>query len=139
MGRQWRYRIQWSEAAPRVTKNIVTVTSKPRTGDTGGVVGVAVWTHPRTAHAQPVAVFARVSLGSSPVLGATVYLDVEVMWNIFVSTIIFLFDQIFSGLITFCVQVENSNGTVFVLLPEVMVDNGHGEPDMTGNDGKQII
>ena len=45
----------------------------------------------------------------------------------------------FSGLLTFCVQVENSNGTVFVLLPEVMVDNGHGEPDMTGNDGKQII
>ena len=82
VGRQWRYRIQWSEAAPRVTKNIVTVTSKPRTRDTGGVVGVAVWTHPRTTHAQdarqPVAVFARVSLGSSPVLGATVYLDVEV-------------------------------------------------------------
>ena len=45
----------------------------------------------------------------------------------------------FSGLLIFCVQVENSNGTVFVLLPEVMVDNGHGEPDMTGNDGKQII
>ena len=61
------------------------------------------------------------------------------MWIIFVSTIIFLFDQIFSGLLISCVQVENSNGTVFVLLPEVMVDNGHGEPDMTGNDGKQMI
>ena len=99
VGRQWRYRIQWSEAAPRVTKNIVTVTSKPRTRDTGGVVGVAVWTHPRTAHAQdtrqPVAVFARVSLGSSPVLGATVYLDVEVMWIIYcLNNYIVLFDQI---------------------------------------------
>ena len=143
VGRQWRYRIQWSEAAPRVTKNIVTVTSKPRTRDTGGVVGVAVWTHPRTAHAQdtrqPVAVFARVSLGSSPVLGAPVYLDVEVMRIIFALTIIFCFTKYFSGFLIFCVQVENSNGTVFVLLPEVMVDNGHGEPDMTGNDGKQII
>ena len=96
VGRQWRYRIQWSEAAPRVTKNIVTVTSKPRTRDTGGVVGVAVWTHPRTAHAQPVAVFARVSLGSSPVLGATVYLDVEVMWmEYFCLNNYFFFDQIF--------------------------------------------
>ena len=78
-----------------MTKNIVTVTSKPRTRDTGGVVGVAVWTHPRTAHAQdtrqPVAVFARVSLGSSPVLGATVYLDVEVInTNFFVWPNIFL-------------------------------------------------
>ena len=61
------------------------------------------------------------------------------MWIIFVSTIIFSSTKYFSGLLTFCVQVENSNGTVFVLLPEVMVDNGHGEPDMTGNDGKQII
>ena len=63
------------------------------------------------------------------------------MWIIFVSTIIFLFDQIFFWFtnLIFCVQVENSNGTVFVLLPEVMVDNGHGEPDMTGNDGKQMI
>ena len=51
----------------------------------------------------------------------------------------FCLTKYFSGLLIFCVQVENSNGTVFVLLPEVMVDNGHGEPDMTGNDGKQMI
>ena len=33
------------------------------------------------------------------------------------------------------VEVENTNGTIFVLLPVQMVDNGHGEPDMMGDDG----
>ena len=59
---------------------------------------------------RPVIIYARLTQGDSlPVLGARVYLDVE---------------------------VENSNGTVFVLLPSLMLDNGHGEPDMTGDDGE---
>ena len=66
-----------------------------------------VWTSDPTL-SSPVSVFTRVTVGDSPVLNASVYLDVE---------------------------VENSNGTVFVLLPTLMVDNGHGEPDMTGHDG----
>ena len=106
VGRQWRYTIKWSGAGARVSKNIVRVTSKPR--QSLEAVRVSVWTGPIISGHQ-VPVYTRVSVGSSPVLGATVYLDIE---------------------------VENSNGTVFVLLPSLMLDNGHGEPDMTGDDGK---
>ena len=121
VGRQWRYTIRWSGAGARVSKNIVMVSSKPR--QSVDAVRVSVWTGGAITSGQgasddinsghklgsPVPVYARVSVGSSPVLGATVYLDVE---------------------------VENSNGTVFVLLPSLMLDNGHGEPDITGDDGK---
>ena len=117
VGRQWRYTIRWSEAGARVSKNIVMVSSKPR--QSVDAVRVSVWTRGAmgasddipSGHqlSSPVPVYARVSVGSSPVLGATVYLDVE---------------------------VENTNGTVFVLLPSLMLDNGHGEPDITGDDGK---
>ena len=114
MGRQWRYTIKWSGAGARVSKNIVMVTSKPR--QSVDAVRVNVWTRGTSdvmTHGHqitgPVPVYASVSIGSSPVLGATVYLDVE---------------------------VENSNGTVFVLLPSLMLDNRHGEPDITGDDGK---
>ena len=48
---------------------------------------------------QPLAVFAEVHLGSSPVINASVLLDVE---------------------------VENENGTIFALLPIIMQDNGRG-------------
>ena len=113
MGRQWRYTIKWSGAGARVSKNIVMVTSKPR--QSVDAVRVNVWTRGTSdvmTHGHhitgPVPVYASVSIGLSPVLGATVYLDVE---------------------------VENSNGTVFVLLPSLMLDNGHGEPDITGDDG----
>merc|ERR1719232_625794 len=108
VGRQWRYSIKWSQNGAGVTKNIVSVTSKPRSRDNGAVVNVHVWTSHVSRHVSPVKVFAKVSIGSSPVLNATVYLDVE---------------------------VENSNGTIFVLLPSLMVDDGHGEADMTGQDG----
>ena len=116
VGRQWRYTIRWSGAGARVSKNIVMVSSKPR--QSVDAVRVSVWTGGAmrasddipNGHqlSSPVPVYARVSVGSSPVLGATVYLDIE---------------------------VENSNGTVFVLLPSLMLDNGHGEPDITGDDG----
>ena len=57
-------------------------------------------THDRVIDgSQPVAVFARVHLGSSPVINASVLLDVE---------------------------VENENGTIFALLPISMQDNGRG-------------
>lgn len=121
VGRQWRYTIRWSGAGARVSKNIVMVSSKPR--QSVDAVRVSVWTGGAISNNQgasddipsghqlssPVPVYAQVSVGSSPVLGATVYLDVE---------------------------VENTNGTVFVLLPSLMLDNGHGEPDITGDDGK---
>ena len=108
VGRQWRYSIKWSEAGARVSKNIVVVSSKAR--QSVDVVRTRVWTGTREL-AGPVPVYTRLSVGSSPVLGARVYLDVE---------------------------VENSNGTVFVLLPSLMLDNGHGEPDITGDDGESF-
>ena len=91
-----------------MSKNIVVVSSKAR--QSVDVVRTRVWTGEREL-AGPVPVYTRLSVGSSPVLGARVYLDVE---------------------------VENSNGTVFVLLPSLMLDNGHGEPDMTGDDGESF-
>ena len=109
VGRQWRYTIKWSEAGARVSKNIVMVSSKPRRSVDAVRVSVWVGDMAREKVMGPVPVYTRVSVGQQPVLGATVYLDIE---------------------------VENSNGTVFVLLPSLMRDNGHGEPDMTGDDGK---
>ena len=108
VGRQWTYTIKWSGAGARVSKNIVMVSSKPRRSV--DAVRVSVWVGDMAREMMgPVPVYTRVSVGQQPVLGATVYLDIE---------------------------VENSNGTVFVLLPSLMRDNGHGEPDMTGDDGK---
>ena len=109
VGRQWRYTIKWSGAGARVSKNIVMVSSKPRRSVDAVRVSVWVGDMAREKVMGPVPVYTRVSVGQQPVLGATVYLDIE---------------------------VENSNGTVFVLLPSLMRDNGHGEPDMTGDDGK---
>ena len=108
VGRQWRYSIKWSGAGARVSKNIVRVSSKPR--KSVDAVRVSVWLGDKAREEVrgPVPVYTRVSVGQQPVLGATVYLDIE---------------------------VENSNGTVFVLLPSLMRDNGYGEPDMTGDDG----
>ena len=64
-----------------------------------------MWVNSWTSHdrvidgSEPVAVFAEVHLGSSPVINASVLLDVE---------------------------VENENGTIFALLPISMQDNGRG-------------
>ena len=110
VGRQWRYIIKWSGAGARVSKNIVVVSSKPRRSV--DAVRVSVWAGDMAMVRGPVPVYTRVSVGQQPVLGATVYLDIE---------------------------VENSNGTVFVLLPSLMRDNGHGEPDMTGDDGMFLL
>ena len=52
--------------------------------------------------------FASVELAAVPVMNATVKLEVE---------------------------VENNNGTVFLLLPALMKDDGLAEPDLTANDG----
>ena len=79
----------------------MTVTSKPRTRDENQLVRIDSWTsHDRGIDvSQPLAVFAQVHLGSSPVINASVLLDVE---------------------------VENENGTIFALLPIIMQDNGRG-------------
>ena len=52
--------------------------------------------------------FASVELAAVPVMNATVKLEVE---------------------------VENNNGTVFLLLPALMKDDGLAEPDLTASDG----
>ena len=57
---------------------------------------------------QQVRAFASVKLATAPVINATVSLEVE---------------------------VEDSNGTVYVLLPVRMKDDGLAEPDMTAYDG----
>ena len=101
MGRNWYYSIKWSQTGSQTRKSIVTVTSKPRTRDENQLVWVNSWTtHDRVIDgSEPVAVFAQVHLGSSPVINASVLLDVE---------------------------VENENGTIFALLPISMQDNGRG-------------
>ena len=57
---------------------------------------------------KEVRVFTSVELAAVPVMNATVKLEVE---------------------------VENSNGTVYLLLPVLMKDDGLAEPDLTANDG----
>lgn len=110
LGRNWYYSIKWSQTGSQTRKSIVTVTSKPRTRDENQLVWVNSWTtHDRVIDgSEPVAVFAQVHLGSSPVINASVLLDVE---------------------------VENENGTIFALLPISMQDNGRGEPDLISFDG----
>ena len=68
---------------------------------------VNVWTSP-VLEGEEVRVFASVKLATVPVINATVTLNVE---------------------------VENSNGTVYILLPVNMKDDGLAEPDMTAYDG----
>ena len=101
LGRKWFYSIKWSQTGSRTRKSIVTVSSKPRTRDENQLVRINSWTsHDRGIDvSQPLAVFAQVHLGSSPVINASVLLDVE---------------------------VENENGTIFALLPIIMQDNGRG-------------
>ena len=101
LGRKWYYSIKWSQTGSQTRKTIVTVNSKPRTQDEHQLVWVNSWTtHDRVIDvSEPVAVFAQVHLGSSPVINASVLLDVE---------------------------VENENGTIFALLPISMQDNGRG-------------
>ena len=79
----------------------MTVSSKPRTRDENQLVRINSWTsHDQGIDvSQPLAVFTQVHLGSSPVINASVLLDVE---------------------------VENENGTIFALLPIIMQDNGRG-------------
>ena len=89
-------------AGSRVSKNIVSVVSRPRS-----MVSTRVWSHGFRSE-QQVTVFTSVSLGSSPVLNCTVMMDVE---------------------------LENSNGTVFMLLPTLMSDQGGGGSDMVAHDG----
>ena len=60
---------------------------------------VTSWTGHDDGITEPVAVFAAVYLGSSPVVNAAVMLEVE---------------------------VEDENGTIFALLPLSMQDDGRG-------------
>ena len=60
---------------------------------------VTSWTGQDGGIGEPMAVFAEVYLGSSPVVNAAVMLEVE---------------------------VEDENGTIFALLPLSMQDNGRG-------------
>ena len=101
LGRKWYYSIKWSQTGSQTRKTIVTVNSKPRTQDEHQLVRVNSWTtHDQViGGSEPVAVFAKVHLGSSPVINASVLLDVE---------------------------VENENGTIFALLQISMQDNGRG-------------
>ena len=75
------------------------MTSKPRTRNENQLVRVNSWTGHDGGVAVPVAVFAEVYLGSSPVVNAAVMLEVE---------------------------VEDENGTIFALLPLSMQDDGRG-------------
>ena len=77
------------------------VTSKPRVTDKEQLVNVKVWTRHEESWngSQPLAVFAEVNIGHSPVINASLYLHVD---------------------------VENDNGTIFSMLPVQMMDNGSG-------------
>ena len=116
LGRKWRYSIKWSQTGTsRSRKSLVTVTSKPRSRVESQLVSANVWTVPADGfplqQRVPVAVFAQVQLGSSPVINASVFLDVE---------------------------VENENGTTFALLPISMRDNGRGGNEHSNNSPAKL-
>merc|ERR1711892_383311 len=77
-GRKWFYSIEWSQTDSKTRKSIVSVTSKPRTSDENQLVRVTSWTGHDGGAAVPLAVFAEVYLGSSPVVNAAVKMEVEV-------------------------------------------------------------
>ena len=107
--REWRYTIQWFEHRGHTRKSVVRVTSrnKPEREDN---LALNSWTRrSKTIHGyRPVEIFAELSKGSSPVLGAEVYATVE---------------------------MENDNGTIVTLSRVELDDSGLGDVDMQQGDG----
>ena len=105
LAQRWHYSIEWFPSESNTRKSILVVTSKPKTTDKDQLVKVKVWTsheHPQSglwdSH-LPLAVYAEVMIGHSPVIDASAFLHVE---------------------------MTNNNGTIFSMLPIQMFDNGYG-------------
>ena len=128
----WQYTIEWhqprdvsdaqkGDASNKQRKNIVTVTSKPRSQMESSLITVTTWTSNSIVNAtlrseesdaknvtmtttadrefEPLSVFAQVLRGGSPVLGARVLMTVE---------------------------IEQANGSVHTLSPVPLSDDGFG-------------
>ena len=132
IGMTWQYTIEWhqsrdasdiasdivksSDTTKSNRKNIVTVTSKPRSQMESSLITVTTWTSNSIVNTtrlesinnatlpdgdleQPLSVFAQVLRGGSPILGARVMLTVE---------------------------IELGNGSVVLLSPVQLSDDGFG-------------
>merc|ERR1712223_1572456 len=88
------------------------VRSKPSDVSTKGLLKLTAWTNMQpkdlVTHFKPLAVFAKLTQGESPVLDAQ--LDLEV-------------------------TVELRNGSIVTLPKTPLIDNGFGEPDLVAGDG----
>ena len=105
LGRVWRYTVEWWRARQN-GRAIVRVESGPRARER--VVACRVWSARTGARTAATVLLASLTQGGSPVLGASLELRAE---------------------------LETENGTVAVLLPARMVDDGAADPDTLGGNG----
>ena len=85
----WKYEVKWwpddvSRSGQKNTKNIIFVESKPRDLGTFGLVNVDTWinsdeTDDAVTPDQPLAIYASVKRGNSPVLNAKVSVIMKVV------------------------------------------------------------
>jgi hypothetical protein len=81
LGSQWQYFIEWYEGGRSRQKSAVRITSRPRYGDDD--IAVDVWTNADgsadlVSGQKPLAVYALIIKGTSPVLRADVTLEISV-------------------------------------------------------------
>ena len=81
LGSQWQYFIEWYEGGRSRQKSAVRISSRPRYGDDD--ITVKIWTNSEgsadlVSGLKPLAVYAQVIKGSSPVLRSDVTLEMSV-------------------------------------------------------------
>ena len=86
IGTTWQYTIKWhlGKTDSPVTENqsqqsVVAVTSKPRQQSDKGLITVDSWTSDPSSNNGSLAIYVRVGVGSSPVLGAKVSAKLQVL------------------------------------------------------------
>ena len=78
MGTQWQYFIEWYEGGRSRQKSAVRISSRPRYGDDD--ISIKIWTNSEgssdlVSGQKPLAVYAQIIKGSSPVLRSDVTLE----------------------------------------------------------------
>merc|ERR1719330_419858 len=104
----WKYTVHWFHHKGEPRKSLIKVTSNSGSNFEDEIF-VKVWTSDPAADGfKPIAVFAEIKKGNSPMIGALVVVDIE---------------------------VENENGSLVTLSSLELGDNGLGEPDLMARDG----
>lgn len=110
LGTEWQYYVEWYPGGSSHQRSAVRLTSQPRYGEDD--ISVDIWTNSDSSSdlvtsQHPLAVYAKVIKGSSPVLNADVLLTID---------------------------VAMPNGTAGTMTLSLL-DNGNGDSDLVAGDG----